>query len=322
MKSPLLFLIKIGVSVALLAVIVSQFDVGDALATMVQAHPLWMILGGCSYVSVVVHDAVRLLLFFRPAPPDGDQPNMVRFLHAVIQVSKVNLASLTVAVVGFGTVGSEAYKIAALKNHFGTYTGSAGAIIGIRVMSFLVMLLMCIGALAVLVLTETDAGFSNLRENLQLADWGSVGLWTVAAWGVATAIAVLTNRSARRWLDLAVSPFRDRPISRYMELVLICVFVEFTRLASLTAFMLAFDVWPGFWVALLISTSSSILMLLPISWNGLGVREFSVVGILAAFGVGLEVAAAIAFASRIIMLATSMLGLFFLKADPATGAQS
>lgn len=306
--------VKLTISILLLLFLFYHIDFYQLIAHMKNSHLGFLLMGGVLFVSVVVFDAIRFCLL----KPGQGRSGIQESFKTIREFSKINYASLAVSNIGLGSVGAELYKILALKKHFDGYANSTMAILLVRLIALLTTSFLFFISLI-------NLGYlSNFTDKIILfiVDFQNLLIGSLLLFFCLSLLLILFRARFNSYFTRSqatikkiIEYYNGIPKSSIVKLFFISVVVDGFRAVSLLMFLAAFNVHLEFWQLLFVSTIGTLIIFIPFSWNGLGVREVSIVGLLSGFGIDWETASAIAFSSRVVMIIISFLGFLFVSID-------
>ncbi len=294
--------VKIVVSVGLLAYLFRRVDVGEIGRFFLEADPRWLAAAVLLYLGGQVLSAMKWRTLARGVGFDQPAGAFVRYYFIGMFFNAF----------GLGTVGGDVVRSVYLAGGAGRRTLALNTVLADRVSGLLMLLVIALGSLLSFREYELPTGLY----------WGSLGLSAalLGGWQLAPVLAPLVlpeENRLRRLVEEDLAPYwRDWGLlARASGLSLVFHFSQIGVLALLTR-ALGLEV-PGSYF-FIFGPLVNIMTAVPISWNGLGVREGGYVFFLSHIGVGRD--SAIAFALlwfAVVMLAGLVGGCVYLASRPS-----
>lgn len=286
--------VRIAASAGALAMIVWRVDAAATWDAIASARLGWIAAAlALNLLAVVLSTAL-----WRAMTPAGNLP----FARA----TAMYLAGIFHNNLGLGTTVGDTMRVAAMRDAGSRTADAAASVLGERALSF--------GAL--LVMASAGALFV-VRENAALAFtiWGASGVAAMAGVGVMLAAPRVTSspRLPRR-LGALIAEVRDglasmlRQPRRLAGGAVLAFGVQACTLAATLALLRAVDADGSMLVAAALVPAIACCVLLPVSIQGIGVRETTYVALLGIAGVAPEQALGAAVLSYATTLAISALG--------------
>ncbi len=284
-------LVKIGLSILLLAVLLSRTDLSDLLTTVRTAQPGWVLVALVMYVVSQVVSAWRWMILARAV---GFNEPFGTYFRSYFAGLYLNLfAPSTVA----GDIGRALYIAGAKRSRALALT----TVIADRALGFVVLVF--IGALAVL--TQPY----RMPRSLYLSSW-IVPPAALLLWLFGPQLMVRLFSPTSRWRKLVerdLDPYwKDSRLLIGTSLIAAVMHVLQIVAQLVLAWALALDPPAMFFFTFV--PVVNILGMLPISFNGIGVREAGYIFFMSRVGIEGHSALAVGLLSSGIVLFTGILG--------------
>lgn len=285
------FWVKLGLSIFLLAALFYETDLAQLGGVLVRAHPVWLVLALVGYMMSQAMSAVRWCLLARPV--GFLEPFRRYFIYYFAGMYLNFFAPSTVA----GDIGRALFLAKGKRRALALSTVLADRGIG-----FIALVLVCAGAIVLL------PSFP-LPRPLYWAAWlippATVVLWL---WGPRLAVRVLSPTS--RWRVMVEQDLAPYWSDRRVLGISFTIAVAFHFLQIATQIVLAWSLglrvsWLYFLVMVPIV---NIVGMLPITFNGVGIREAGYWYFLRAMGVDREAAVALGLISSAVVLVVGLTG--------------
>lgn len=283
--------VKLGLSVALLAMLFHETDVGELASAFSRTDANWMFVAFFGYVISQVISALRWCLLARPL---GFAESFGRFLTCYFSGMYLNLfAPSTVA----GDIG-RALFLARGKRRALAFT----SVLADRGLGFVA--LVWVGVAAIIVFRDYPLP-AVLYWSAVLIAPATVLAWV---WGPRLALPLLPAGSRRRaFVERDLKPYRENPRVLVMSL-LIAVLFHTVQIATQIAIGLALGLhvpWSYFFIFVPIVNLAGML---PVTFSGIGIREAGYVYFLSLIGIGREAAIALGLLSSAVVLISGLTG--------------
>lgn len=297
---------KMGLSVALLSLLLWKTDLRDLSRAVSRAHPFWVITALLGYFASMVVSSIRWTMLARPL--GFDEPYS-HFFGAYFAGVYMNLfAPSTVA----GDIGRALYLAGPQRRKTLAFT----TVIADRGLGLVV--LTWIAAAAIL----TQPGY-RIPLLLYYAAW-IVPPGTLLSWLYLPRLLVRVFPPQNRWRHLVERDLAPYWTDYRVLLETSAVAGMFHVMQVLTQVCLAWALdlkvpWPFFFVFVPVV---NIAGMLPITFSGIGIREFGYVFFLRQFGLGRHAAVALGLLSSSVVLMTGLAGgvIFLLWKPPVPPA--
>ncbi len=293
--------LKGTVSLLLLAYVVSLFGVLDSSHVLDTIN--WPLLGVAFVLQtgIIVFEALRLWWLSRSAATTP---------LSLGKIARITLASLAIGLVTPGLIGVEGYKLYQLGRHM-PWAASVSLVFVARLVAL------------VMILASFTVGTLWLGQSLsvQLTNW-----LAIVAISSVLVLALFSVGYRRRWLPTMVSTLVEKGITfvqqgwnalaalsagQLVVLTATSFLVEACRVLSLGFFVQSLSASLPLPVLMVASALSTAVCFLPISLNGIGVREVSLTMVFAAYGVSMAQAGLVSILSRVTLLVWVLPGLVF-----------
>ncbi len=308
--------LKGAVSVMLIVYVGSLISLLDASHVLDTIDWPMLLAAFVCQTGVVASGIVRLWLLTRHAMATSGNDDLIGDATenypplGIGRVGRITLASLTIGLVTPGLVGVEGYKLYQLSRHMAW----ARAVSLLFVERFT--------ALAV-IMGSFVVGSLWLGQTLSLQG-SPVMLGGLAAGSALMLVLVIGYRGEwlPAWLTAVMGKGLDVlykglaclqafTVQELSVLAVMSMVVEVCRIASLGLFIMALGAWLPWPVLMVAAALSTVMCFLPISLNGIGVREVSLTVVFTAYGVGMAQAGLVSVLSRLTMLVWAVPGLVF-----------
>lgn len=284
--------VKLAVSGGLLLVLFQRVDVGEIGRVLRGARPGWLLAGFVLYLAGQALSAAKWRVL---AVAVGFRESPSRFLENYFVGMFFNAF-------GLGTVGGDVMRALCLAGPGGRRTLALNTVLADRVSGLLVLLAIALASL--LAFRTYDLPAMLYWSTLLL----SAGL--LVGWRLAPRLLplVLSAESwLRRMVEVDLAPYWDdyRLLGRASAISLAFHLSQIAVLAILAQALGLAVPWSYFFI---FGPLVNVFSALPISWNGLGVREGGYVFFLAHIGVARESAIAFALAWFAIVILAGLVG--------------
>jgi glycosyltransferase 2 family protein len=305
--------LRVVVSVALFAFIVSQVDLAGAMTLILQADVRLLLAAGGLVIALTCFAAYRWYILLIG-------PSVASYRTVLRLVFLSNLAGMVVP----GIIGIEAVKIVGLTRSTSDLARSFTSITVDRMLGMLTLVILVLAGLA---LSPVP-----LSPNIAPIGW-------LCLLGAGVAVVAALNPTVRRWLELcvprqlkpavvprlnkcfiAIDEYRGRPWLLLGAGALATVY-QIARALLMTVLAWALGIDVDFSFMMIIVPIVLFLMLLPISISGHGVREAALVYFLAKAGVPAEAAFSLSVLSYLVHVIT-ILPIALLLASTGGAKQS
>jgi uncharacterized membrane protein YbhN (UPF0104 family) len=284
-------LVKIGLSILLLAILLSRTDLSDLVDAVRTAQPAWVFVALVMYVVSQVVSAWRWMILAKAV--GFDQP-FGTYLRSYFAGLYLNLfAPSTVA----GDIGRAMYIAGTNRSRALALT----TVIADRALGFVVLVF--IGALAVL--TQPY----RLPRALYLSSWivppAALLLWLYGPQLIVRAFA--PESRWRRLVERDLDPYwKDSKL--LINTSLIAAVMHVLQIVAQILLAWALGLTPPAMFFFIFVPVVNIIGMLPISFNGIGVREYGYIFFLSRVGIERHSALAVGLLSSGIVLFTGILG--------------
>jgi uncharacterized membrane protein YbhN (UPF0104 family) len=283
-------LVRLAISVGILAWLFTRFDWTQFVQLLSGAHPGWFVVAIVLYVAAQLMSSVRWQILARPL---GIVESFRTFVALYFLGMFFNLFLPS-------SMGGDTVRVWTL----GRARGGRPARFAAAALSVLAERFW--GLMALLVVACVGAGFVV----------GQVPLWMiVATWSIGLALMsgilllplIGTRLEKARELQAALSLGTGG--SERLRVAIVCsLFVQATSAVQIYMLALALGIHAPFLVFAMVVPMITLLTMIPITVNGIGVREGSLVLLLAPVGVAQPQAVALGLLWFLMILATSLAG--------------
>lgn len=284
--------VKLALSMLLLAVLFLRTDLSDLVNAVRKADPVWVMAAFVTYVLSQVVSAARWMMLARPV---GFDQSFGQFFSAYFAGLYMNLfAPSTVA----GDIGRALFVARPNKRKTLAFT----SVLADRGLGFVALVF--IGAIAILAQPAY-----RLPLPLYYGSW-VVPPATLIAWLYGPTLFVRALAPANRWRRLVERDleayWKDSRLLVSTSVIAAVMHIMQIEAQVLLARALGIDVPRGFFYIFV--PVVNILGMLPITFNGIGIREGGYVFFLAALGIARHSALALGLLSSGVVLATGVGG--------------
>lgn len=226
------------------------------------------------------------------------------------KTARITLASLAIGLVTPGLVGVEGYKLYQLSRHLPLATG-----VSLLFVARLVALAMIMVSFAIGTVWLGQSLSLQWANGLVIAGFSSVLVFLLFSVGyrrrwLPVMVMALSQR-AILFLQQGIDALKELTVGQLLALTASSFLAEAFRVLSLGFFVQALGASLPLPVLMVASALSTALCFLPISLNGIGVREISLTVVFAAHGASMAQAGLVSIISRVTLLVWVLPGLVF-----------
>lgn len=296
-------LAKLVVSAGLLAFLLSRADLGRLGGALATVDPVLVALGALLYLAGQVLSALKWQELARAAGLDRPFRRFVR--HYFV--------GMFFNVFGLGTVGGDVVRGLALAGPGGRRTLALNTVVADRVNGLLVLL--AIGLVALLLFRDYDLPWFVYWTTLALSA-GLLGGWWLAP--VLLPLVLPANHWFRVLVERDLAPYwSDVPLLARVSLLSAVFHLSQIAVLWLLAAALGIAIPPSYYFVF--GPLVNVFATLPISVNGLGVREGAYVYFLTHVGIDAEAAIAFAFLwFALVLFSGAIGGVVYLRSEGET----
>jgi uncharacterized protein (TIRG00374 family) len=302
-KDKLILLAKWGVSIGLIVWILQRTDLTDALAAAKQTNLLMLLMAllVAAFGLLVRSYKWQMLLKVQGASVK------LSTLHAITYMSMFfNNFFL-------GSLGGDAFRFYKASGYCDTKGGAASTVVMERATGFFAALAMVLVFGLVIVVTRRELVSTGMLVALTLAAVAAgvlMGMLFMIDWFVAHVPILRRIRMVTRLADEMTKSMRAYAAQRGAVVFALVLSVIFHVIQTLTVYCVtaAANADVSFLSLLFIAPLVGLLVIIPISMNGLGIQEGSYVFYLEQLGVAGPSALLVAILARLAMLFFSLLG--------------
>jgi glycosyltransferase 2 family protein len=300
-------LLSILVSITIIALIYWQVDFEKIILVFLEVNILWLVLALFIVIPTILLTALRLKFL-------SLQSNKIDYLDAI----KLILAASVMNLVLPSKMGDVAKGVFIVKDKNISYAQAIPLVVFEKINDILALLLWCIFGL---ILLQKFGGIYVILLSLSLLFF-VFGVLAVSSKLFANIIfnlillflpnsfSVSTNKFRNGWLE--VCNFINKEKSKVLMLALLSIFIWFLHLLQIWLFILSLGSSVDFMLSLAITPLAIFAGLLPLTFSGIGTRDFAFIYLYAAY-LSAPTAAALGLLATLRYIIPAIMGIPFFS---------